>query len=386
MKSKLSAMKFVRNNKKQVWVIIIALSLTLMTMYVINFLLLATTESFQPLFIEQPKKVAAVDLTLEAMQVDTTDFETDEELEEYVQKTRDAIMEKLKAHEGIRDVYYTQCLYALYQGIVGGVGANFPLLEAEQIPAYLEHMGAKLAEGDMPADSGEILVDKKVMENRNLKIGDYFEESTYGKVFRVVGAVESDCLVCVGTPQGYTNSGWYMIILCDENHSDMTKVLSDIGIEVTENDTIFDAVEWGKMYKELVTDEIDAATFGILLVVMVFLAISVIVTYISFMRSRVNEYCLYASIGYSRKDIYKMMMRELGLIFGISILLGIVLTSVILLLLGNLVLDHLGLVYRYLYPEQLFRIIAAFLAVIAILQIPILGTINSIKTIDLMEE
>jgi uncharacterized membrane protein YdcZ (DUF606 family) len=59
---------------------------------------------------------------------------------------------------------------------------------------------------------------------------------------------------------------------------------------------------------------------------------------------------------------------------------------VILLLLGNLVLDHLGLVYRYLYPEQLFRIIAAFLAVIAILQIPILGTINSIKTIDLMEE
>jgi ABC-type antimicrobial peptide transport system permease subunit len=224
------------------------------------------------------------------------------------------------------------------------------------------------------------------MENRNLEIGDYFEESTYGKVFKVVGAVESDCLVCVGTPQGYTNSGWYLIILCDENHSDMTKVLSDIGIEVTENDTIFDAVEWGKMYKELVTDEIDAATFGILLVVMVFLAISVIVTYISFMRSRVNEYCLYASIGYSRKDIYKMMMRELGLIFGISILLGIVLTSVILLFLGNLVLDHLGLVYRYLYPEQLFRIIAAFLAVIAILQIPILGTINSIKTIDLMEE
>ena len=47
MKSKLSALKFVRNNKKQVWVMLVALSLTFMTMYLINFLLLTTQESFR---------------------------------------------------------------------------------------------------------------------------------------------------------------------------------------------------------------------------------------------------------------------------------------------------------------------------------------------------
>lgn len=42
MKNKLSALKFVRNNKKQSGVMIIALALTFMTMYIMNFLFLTT--------------------------------------------------------------------------------------------------------------------------------------------------------------------------------------------------------------------------------------------------------------------------------------------------------------------------------------------------------
>ncbi len=386
MKSKLSAFKFVRNNKKQVWVMIVALSLTFMTMYIIHFLFLSTQVSFQALFLEQPKRVAYVDLTLETMGIDKEAYKTEEELYQKVEEVRTGIIKKLKAHKGIRDVIYTQCLYARYQGIIGNVGYDFPLFAPDQIPSYLEHMDATLTDGRLPEGDGEILVDEKVLKNRDMKIGGYFNESAYGQVFKVVGVLESDSLVCVGTPMGYTNSGWYMVVLCDEDNSNMTEVLQDIAINPTEYDIIFDVADWKEMYQELVTEQLDAALLGILLVVMVFLTISIVVAYVSFMRSRVNEYCLYTSIGYSRKDIYEMMMKEIGLIFGLSILIGSVVTVGIMLFLGHFVLDNLGLLYHYFYPEQLLRILAAFLAVVGFLQLPVIVTIYNIKTIDRIEE
>lgn len=386
MKSKLSALKYVRNNKKQVWVMIVALSLTFMTMYIINFVFMTTKESFHVLFIEQPKKVACIDLSPDTMGVDQTLYASNQELNQKIDAARNEIMDKLTAHEGIYDVIYTQCLFAEYQGIVGNVGYDFPLLTKEQIPDYLNHMGAKLIEGRMPENSGEILVDEKVLKNKKMKIGGYFNESAYGKNFKVTGVLESDCLTCVGTPQGYTNSGWFMVVLCDEENSNMTKVLQDIGIYPTDYDTVFDSADWADMYQELVVEQLDAAMLAILLVVMVFLTISILVAYVSFMRNRVNEYCLYTSIGFARKDIYGMMMREISLIFGFSILIGAAATIVIMLLLGHFVLDNLGLIYKYFYPEHLLRILAAFLVTVGILQIPIIVTINNIKTIDRIEE
>ncbi len=386
MKSRLSALKFVRNNKKQVWVMIIALSLTFMTMYVINFLFLTTQESFQALFLEQPKKVAYVELSNKTMGVDSTTFSSEEELYQETDKARNGIMEKLKAHEGISDVIYTQCLYANYQGIVGGVGYDFPLLEENRISGFLKHMNAELTEGRMPEGPGEILVDQKVLHNKKMEIGGYFNESTYGEVFQVVGVLDSDYLTCVGTPRGYTNSGWYMVILCEEEHAEMAKVFHDIGIELTEYDTVYDRADWADMYKELVTDQLDAALLAILTVVIIFLAISILVAYVSFMRSRVNEYCLYSSIGFARKDIYEMMMREIGIIFGLSIVIGAAVTVVIMVLLGHFMLDSLGLVYHYFYPEHLLRILTAFLAIVGFLQVPVIVTINNIKTIDMIEE
>lgn len=79
-------------------------------------------------------------------------------------------------------------------------------------------------------------------------------------------------------------------------------------------------------------------------------------------------------------------MIEIGIIFGSSIFLGTIITIFIIFFMGNTVLDGLGLVYQYLYPEHLLRIIAAFMALVGFLQLPIIFTINNIKTIDLIEE
>lgn len=386
MKSRLSALKFVRNNKKQVWVMVTALSLTFMAMYMINFLLMTTQESFEVLFLEQPKKVAYLSLTPETMKAEYTPEMTDEEYYQSIEAAREHIVEQLKQQEGIRDALFTQCMGAGYQAVIGQVRYDFPLLDAQQIPAFVEHMDARLIAGNMPRGEGEVLIDEKILKNGNLKLGDYLNEAVVGQIFRIVGVIESPYLACVGTPCGYTNSGWYIVVQCDENSCDMTKALQDIGIQVTEYDAVYDAVHYESSFRSVVTDQLEAAVLGMLLVVMVFLTVSILVAYISFMRSRVNEYCLYTSIGFSRRDIYEMMMREIGLIFGISFLLGAVITVGMMLVTGHLWLDELGLVYRYFYPEQLLRILAAFAALVGFLQFPILTVIHNIRTVDRIEE
>ena len=386
MESRLSALKYVRNNKKQSGVMIVALALTFMTMYIINFLFLTTEESFKEIFLEQPKKVAFVDLSANTMGIEGDTDSSDEERSKQIVNRINEIIDRLKKLDGISDVTYTQILDANYKAIVGNIGYRIPLYESEQIPEYLKHMDAKLVEGNMPKKAGEVLVDKKVFSNQQMSIGGYFNESLYGKTFKVSGVIESDNLTCVGIPQGYTNSGWCIVVQCDSKSADMNKELKKLGIVTSKYDRIYDVQYWADAYKSLVEEQIDAALLVILIVVMIFLAISIMVAYISFMRSRTNEYCLYTSIGFNRKDIYTMMMREVGIIFGSSLIFGAVITIVIMVLLGNILLDNLGLVYKYFYPEHLVRILAAFMAIVGFLQIPVIFTINSIKTIDLIEE
>lgn len=385
MKSKLSALNFVKNNKKQVRVMIIALSLTFMTMYIICFLLLTTGESSKTVFLERPKKVAFVSLTPETLGVEYSDYESEEEYNQAVDTARDKVIADLKRHEGISDAEFTQILSASYNGIVGNIVYRFPLLEKEKIPDFVNHMGAKLIEGRMPDGPGEILVDEKVLKNNKMLKDGIFMESYYGDIFKVVGVLDSDYMTCVGVPCGYTNSGWCITVLCDEENADMTKVLRDIGIGVTEYDEVLDLEDGKEEYDELVVI-LDAALTAILIVVIIFLAVSILVAYVTFMRSRVNEYCLYASIGFGRKEIYGMIMREILIIFGTAIILGAVATILIMAVFGRFVLEPMGLLYKFLYPEQLLRILTALAAIIGILQIPIAVTINSIKTVDLMEE
>ena len=113
MKGKLSALKFVRNNKKQVWVMIVALSLTFMTMYIIHFLFLTTKESFKVLFLEQPKRVAYLEITPDTMGVKKENYNLDDEYNLAIEKARDKMIANIKKHEGIRDAVFTQALYAI---------------------------------------------------------------------------------------------------------------------------------------------------------------------------------------------------------------------------------------------------------------------------------
>ena len=202
----------------------------------------------------------------------------------------------------------------------------------------------------------------------------------------MVGVIDSDLPLCVGMPNGYTNSGWYFVVLNDENNTDLSKLLGEYGITTGVNDDIWDAQTYAEMYRNDVESVIEGASLAVISVAMIFLSISILVAYVSMMRNRVNEYCLYASIGYSKGEIYRMMMREMGLIFGIGAAAGVVLSLGLSAIIVKAMIEPMGLYANLISLKQFFRIGAAFAMIAGLLQIPMLVTSMKIKSIDALED
>lgn len=386
MKKGISAVKYIRNNKRTCFVLIIAFALTIMVMYVINFLLSATKESFKTIMLEMPKKVMYANLSDAAYGINEEDFATHEEYVEKYQETVEETENKMRALDGVKFVKRAQKIDTKYAGIIGMVVYETPLLEKEEIKGYIDHFNAKLIDGKMPEEPGDILVDKNVFANRHYEIGGYYMKDFYGETFKVCGVIESDYMICVGMPNGFTNSGWYTVICIDEPITQFKDIAEKLDLNISETEDIIDANDYRAFYDDDVVKSIDSSMDIIILVVMIFLAISVIVAYVSFMRNRVSEYCLYSSIGYSKKSIYAMMMREMIIIFGTGIIIGAMIAGVIVIFLNKTAVEPMGLIGKLVDLNQISKIMTAIICIIGLLQIPAVMTINSIKTIDMIED
>lgn len=386
MNSKLSAIKYILGNKKQVFVLAISVILSFVAIYITNFMIQTTSIIYEPL-MSQADKIGTVNLSAKTMGIDVEAYDSDEELTEAVTQRREEIMADLKSQEGIEEAYLSQLLYGGLNGVAGNMGFLFPIVEdPDLIPGYLEHMGATLIEGKLPVGEGEILISEKEHKNKRIGVGDYYNENNYGDYFTIVGIISSDEYATIGTCKGHYNNGWAIVIYCNEDTSDFKKLFEDIGIDIPKEEIVSDKLEEIESYQNDVVKPVDNTIFGINLAVMIFLLIAVVVSYISFCRGRVNEYCLYSSIGYSRFQIYEMMMKELGIILAFSLFVGIVLTFICMILLGAFVLDNIGISYKFIFPNEFARIMASYACVVAILQIPFLIIINKIKTVDMIEE
>ncbi|MCR5639548.1 MAG: hypothetical protein K6F97_12035 [Lachnospiraceae bacterium] len=386
MKKGISAVKYIRNNKRTCFVLIIAFALTIMVMYVINFLLSATKESFKTIMLEMPKKVMYANLSDEAYGINEEDFATHEEYVDKYQETVEETENKMRALDGVKFVKRAQKIDTKYAGIIGMVVYETPLLEKEEIKGYMDHFNAKLIDGKMPEEPGDILVDKNVFANRHYEIGGYYMKDFYGETFKVCGVIESDYMICVGMPNGFTNSGWYTVICIDEPITQFKDIAEKLDLNISETEDIIDANDYRAFYDDDVVKSIDSSMDIIILVVMIFLAISVIVAYVSFMRNRVSEYCLYSSIGYSKKSIYAMMMREMIIIFAAGIIIGAMIAGVIVIFLNKTAVEPMGLIGKLVDLNQISKIMTAIICIIGLLQIPVVMTINSIKTIDMIED
>ena len=383
MKSNLSAWNYVKNNKRSAATMISALALSFAVIYIVHVLLMTSVEGFKPMLLEFPKKVGFFSISEKTLEKSKVKGAEDGDTKEKMQ----VLLETLRAKEGVEDITWAQVLQAQLQAVIGMWSEEFPLYTStEEIERYLEHTGAKLVKGRLPEAPGEVVISSMVLKNRKMQIGDWFRKDAFGESFRIVGEVESDIMVSVGMPNHHYNCGSYYVILYDEATANLTLFFEEMGVELSASDTVYDL----PAHREHFRDDCDLLIANIMntisAVVMFFVAVAMLIAYVSFLRNRVNEYCLYASIGYRRWEVYGMMMREMFILFGLGFLIGVVLAIPSAILLKVAALDPAGIVSVAWYPGMIAKLGSIMLLILGLLQIPVLVSLWKMKTIDQLED
>jgi len=383
MKSNLSAWNYVKNNKRSAATMISALALSFAVIYIVHVLLMTSVEGFKPMLLEFPKKVGFFSISEKTLEKSKVKGAEDGDTKEKMQ----VLLETLRAKEGVKDITWAQVLQAQLQAVIGMWSEEFPLYTStEEIERYLNHTGAKLVKGRLPEAPGEVVISSMVLKNRKMQIGDWFRKDAFGESFRIVGEVESDIMVSVGMPNHHYNCGSYYVILYDEATANLTLFFEEMGVELSASDTVYDL----PAHREHFRDDCDLLIANIMntisAVVMFFVAVAMLIAYVSFLRNRVNEYCLYASIGYRRWEVYGMMMREMFILFGLGFLIGVVLAIPSAILLKVAVLDPAGIVSVAWYPGMIAKLGSIMLLILGLLQIPVLVSLWKMKTIDQLED
>lgn len=386
MRQKLSAMKYIKNNKRRIAVLVVSLSLCFVLTYLTKFLLMATEETFRVCAVENVKKVQYVFLAGSSLGLDVNNL-SDEEINEQFPQKNIELAEKLRKYEGIDDVYYSQVLYNSVAAAVGEWGVEIPLVESEQIENVINHYGVSICEGRIPKNPGEIVLDKAAMSNGGYSLNDYFDKEKRDEAFRIVGVLDSERYLGCGIKSEDYNARSMIIILSDGSIYDVSKLLEEEGIYVRENyDEVVDVKEGEKLIQQEVVDVIGNSTDIIYIVITVLLFLSLFIVYTMYLRDRHNEWCLYCSIGYSRKEIYQSIMRELLFAFGLAVIIGLVLISVSVVAVDLLMFKPEGIKCRYFYPDTLAEIMCTYVFLIGLLQLPVRYALHRIKTIDAMED
>lgn len=386
MKQKLSAMNYIKNNKRRSSVLIVSLALCFVLIYLTNFLLSSTEETFRVITVENTKKIQYVNLAGSSLGIDVENIE-DEELENQYREKNLELVEKLKKYDEIENVYYSQILYIEVWAVIGSWYVEMPLVEAEKVSEILEHFGTKVCEGRMPENAGEIVLDRASMKNGGYRLNDYFRSEDYDTAFKIVGILDSDTYFGCGIPSEEEEMFNMITILSDGSIDDVSKLLKKEGIEVRKGyDEIVDVKSGKKSLQKDVIDVISTSTNIIYICIIVLISLSLFIVYAMYLRDRHNEWCLYSSIGYSRKEIYSLVMRELGITFFISFAIGVVLTAISVVVIDFVMIEAQGMKCRYFYPSTVGEILSAYILLIGALQIPIRYALNRIKTVDAMDD
>jgi len=381
MRQKLSAMNYIRNNKRRAAVLIVSLALYLLIVYLTQFILSASTESFKKILVEDTRKMQLVQLPKEAY---GSNWETmsEEEAVKVYQEAESHFMERLREQPGVEAVYRTQNMGVTIYAIIGQYHFYFPLGDVAFLNNYMKHMGVALKEGELPDAPGEIILADGIMKNSGLKLGQKLAD----EAFQIVGIAESDSYFGGGIEVSERDYGTSICVLSDGSIEDMGELIRKMGYTFSDNEAwIFDYKEGNAEYEDVFA-EVETPANLVFRGVMIVMAVMLFLVYTTMLRDRHGEWCLYCSIGYSRKAIYFSILREMLFYFTVAVLAGVILTVIGMITVDALLISPMGLACRYVDTSVMGEIVCGYAVVFALLQIPIRVALHKIRTVDAMED
>lgn len=383
MSQTLSAMTYLKNNKRRVAVMIGSLALGFVLFYISKFVLFSTTETFGSMLLDNAKKVQYISLPGYVFDLDFEEL-GEEKFEKQYYEQHLELGKRLKEIKGVKDAYYAQINYVEILGAVGQYYTELPMVSKDKVKELLEHFGATLSQGNMPKKNNEIVLDEKSMKNGSYQIGDSLRD--YPKI-KIVGIISCDYYFGCGVMEGKQYSNGELLMLSDGEIEDVTSLLHTMGYQFDKSDAhIVDEKEGKRVLEKDIIGAISTSTNVIYIGIISILSISLFVVYLTYLRDRRNEWCLYCSIGFSRRSIYFAVIRELLITFATAVILGVVICAGLMVLLDYGMIRPLGLLCKYVYPEELLEILAVFALIFGGLQLPIRFELYKIKTIDAIDD
>lgn len=386
MSQKIPAFYYIKNNKRRVSVLVVSLAMFFIITYMSMFLLSTTSETFRSVLTESTKYIQYILLTDKDLDIDAgilQDGITEEDYMDAVNKKYNSIKGDFKKCKGIEDVFIVQTEYAYVTSIVGNYYIEIPMTNKKQMDILLKHMGAELADGRLPEKEDEVVLDRKIIKNHGYKKGDTLNRNSDVKI---VGIIECDYYFGFGIANNnktFTNPE--LCVVTDGTVHNLEKTIEKQGV-ILENSEFIDLANGEKKLQDEIIDTISGSTNFIFAGIMVIVAILVVIVNISYMRDRRSEWCLYSSIGYSRKAVYYSILREMLFVFVTALLTAAVVSIILMKLLDIFLITELGLTCLYFIPETLIEILCAYIALFGILQIPVRFEIYKIKTIDAIDD
>lgn len=240
----------------------------------------------------------------------------------------------------------------IYAGIGSNIGTSVLSLEYDAIPEMMRLLNLKLIEGKLPTKNNDIIIHKRVAENKNLKIGDYIgrleskKESLPGR-YEIVGIIDGPSILSFAPidyyldnyhwPHSYFYGG---IILPKEGQLDkMNQQLDNMNPANYQIDTLNIQKAWEKDTTSKIN--ILVSTINIFIILIVSSCIGFL-SYIYFSQRR-SEFGLLWALGFSRQQVINRAFAEVnginlvGFFFGImiSLLIGLLLNLVYFTPLGD---------------------------------------------------
>ena len=385
MSQKLYARTYLKNNKKRVATLIVSLTLCAVLNYLTSFLLGVSTETVKPLCYDVTRVMQYVYFTdMNKLVEDDTEYESFEE----AMGLYNAELEKLGQEienkcDKVEKVFAAQCIDAELRALFASWFFEGALMDSKDVETYLSFYDAKLVDGRLPQGEGEVVLDSVTMKNNGYNIGDPVE---YYTLYTIVGVVESDLNLICGTPHPDDNSEKRLFIF-SHDIKNLKDELDKIGITIDSEYTYWtDYESQTEDFKKNMVDAIEGSTQIVYVGIVILMCIALTVIYITFLRDRHSEWCLYASIGYSRKAVYFSIMRELLFTFILSIVIGTAVTALSVVLIDVLYLTPHGLNCQYLNIKAIKDVLLDFLVFFAILQLPVRYALYRIKTIDALDD
>lgn len=363
MNNNLSALKYIKNNKRRTAVLVVSIGFFIMMIYSIGYILAGNNIPIKQLLVNQTERVQMVCFR-----------------DEIEKDNIDDLVSKLNSQNNVSYAFATDIVNSRLFATVGNMSFPTPYTTTENIQKYLDYNGFRITEGRLPDKPFEVIFSQKLMKNSKVKVGD-----TIGSAhFKIVGEFNGDDYFSLGFSDGNNSNGPGICILSDGKNVDYTKLVNDFGYQ--KELYVSDNVDGMASYKKDVTDPMEISSNIISFVSTAVLCICLIVVISMYIKDRHQEWCVYRSIGYTSKDIFYLANRELLFTFSISIIVGAVLSVVSVSIIYLTIISPKGLCSTEIMPDLMLQSGVLVLLIYALSQIPIFFSLNRIKTIDAIED